>query len=82
MQVFAMYLNGAKLYKFLLTSMLFFSLSNTLLAVLFLKFFSNLAGPIWSNSISSVLFFIIPAVILTNKRLNYKKGIFYGTKKN
>lgn len=82
MQVFAMYLNGAKLYKFLLTSMLFFSLFNTILAVLFLKFFSNLAGPIWSNSISSVLFFIIPALILTKNRLKYKKGIFYGTKKN
>ena len=74
MQLFAMYLNGAKAYRFLLISTIVFSFSNFMVAVFFLRFYANISGPMWSNSISSLLFFIVPAMILFRRKSNIGRG--------
>ena len=71
MQVFAMFLNGAKETKFLVVTTLLFTTSNLGLAFYFLKFEGNISGPMWSNSISALVFFVLPAFLL-GKRFKSK----------
>lgn len=68
MQLMAMYFNGANSTKFLVLTTVLFSFANASIAVYFLKFQSNIAGPMWSNSISGLLFFVIPAIILIRQK--------------
>jgi len=74
MQLYAMFLNGLGAHKFILNSTFFFTLTNVLFSLFFLKFYSNLSGPMWSNSISALLFFIIPTVIFTSRFSSGRNG--------
>jgi len=78
MQLYAMFLNGVGASKFIFYSTLLFTLSNVLFSICFLKFFSNLSGPMWSNSISSLFFFILPTIIFTLRFRSGRSGVESG----
>jgi O-antigen/teichoic acid export membrane protein len=75
MQLYAMFLNGVGASKYIVYSTSLFTLSNILFSLYFLKYFSNLSGPMWSNSISSLFFFIIPTVIFTLMFRSGRNGV-------
>lgn len=65
MQLYAMFLNGAGKRRFILLTTSLFTVSNLSLAIFFLETIGNLAGPMWSNSISFLFFFFVPAIYFT-----------------
>jgi len=67
MQVYAMFLNGARENKFIFFTTGLFTLSNIFIAVYFLKFQGNISGPMWSNSLSGIIFFVLPTYLLSKR---------------
>ena len=67
MQLLGMFANGARETKFLVLTTFLFTISNLSLAIYFLKFEGNISGPMWSNSISALIFFMLPAFLLIKR---------------
>ena len=67
MQVYAMFLNGARENRFLFFTTGYFTVSNVIIAVYFLKFQGNISGPMWSNCLSGIIFFVLPAYLLSKR---------------
>lgn len=78
MQAVAMFLNGAMENKFLIVTTSLFTISNLSLAFCFLRFGGNVSGPMWSNSISALIFFVLPAYFLIKKFKINGKGPDFG----
>ena len=67
MQLLGMFANGARETKFLMLTTSLFTISNLSLAFYFLKFEGNISGPMWSNSISALIFYMVPGFLMIKR---------------